>query len=242
MSGRIIDGKAVAAGVRAEVAAAVKTLPEQPALAVVLVGGDPASQVYVTSKGKATVEAGMRSIDGVLRVAHSSSVDTLAIVLDRYAQRHPDVRIEERVLACDAQLAALRKREIDVAVCRLAGEPSGDCRVELLRLDPILAALAPQSGVAPLSLDPACMPTYVGDSGGEWPARDGLIASFERAAGCVHQLRPYQRGQADRPADRRPPVRRSRRPAPVALVRGGTGATKAMAGAAKMTADRRGPW
>ena len=63
MSGRTIDGKAVAAGVRADVAAAVKTLPEQPALAVVLVGDDPASQVYVTSKGKATIEAGMRSVE-----------------------------------------------------------------------------------------------------------------------------------------------------------------------------------
>lgn len=63
MAGRSIDGKAVAAGVRANVAAAVKTLPEQPALAVVLVGDDPASQVYVTSKGKATIDAGMRSVE-----------------------------------------------------------------------------------------------------------------------------------------------------------------------------------
>jgi methylenetetrahydrofolate dehydrogenase (NADP+) / methenyltetrahydrofolate cyclohydrolase len=63
MSGRIIDGKAIAAGVRADVAAAVKQLPGQPALAVVLVGDDPASQVYVASKGKATIEAGMRSVE-----------------------------------------------------------------------------------------------------------------------------------------------------------------------------------
>ncbi|HYD74176.1 MAG TPA: tetrahydrofolate dehydrogenase/cyclohydrolase catalytic domain-containing protein, partial [Candidatus Binatia bacterium] len=63
MSGRIIDGKAIAAGVRADVAAAVKQLPAQPALAVVLVGDDPASQVYVASKGKATIQAGMRSVE-----------------------------------------------------------------------------------------------------------------------------------------------------------------------------------
>jgi methylenetetrahydrofolate dehydrogenase (NADP+)/methenyltetrahydrofolate cyclohydrolase len=63
MTSRIIDGKAIAAGVRADVAAAVKQLPGQPALAVVLVGDDPASQVYVASKGKATIEAGMRSIE-----------------------------------------------------------------------------------------------------------------------------------------------------------------------------------
>ena len=63
MSGRIIDGKAIAAGVRADVAVAVKQLPGQPALAVVLVGDDPASQVYVASKGKATIDAGMRSVE-----------------------------------------------------------------------------------------------------------------------------------------------------------------------------------
>ncbi len=63
MTARRIDGKAIAAGVRADVAAAVKALPGQPALAVVLVGDDPASQVYVSSKGKATVEAGMRSVE-----------------------------------------------------------------------------------------------------------------------------------------------------------------------------------
>ena len=63
MTARIIDGKAISARVRDDVAAAVKTLPGQPALAVVLVGDDAASQVYVRSKGKATVEAGMRSIE-----------------------------------------------------------------------------------------------------------------------------------------------------------------------------------
>jgi methylenetetrahydrofolate dehydrogenase (NADP+)/methenyltetrahydrofolate cyclohydrolase len=63
MTGRIIDGKAIAAAVRADVTAAVKALPGQPALAVVLVGDDPASQVYVASKVKMTAEAGMRSIE-----------------------------------------------------------------------------------------------------------------------------------------------------------------------------------
>jgi methylenetetrahydrofolate dehydrogenase (NADP+)/methenyltetrahydrofolate cyclohydrolase len=79
MSGRIIDGKAVAAGVRAGVAAAVKTLPEQPALAVVLVGDDPASQVYVASKGKMTKEAGMRSIE-IRLPAETSEADLLVQV------------------------------------------------------------------------------------------------------------------------------------------------------------------
>jgi methylenetetrahydrofolate dehydrogenase (NADP+)/methenyltetrahydrofolate cyclohydrolase len=61
MSAKRIDGHEISAGVKAAVAKAVATLPGQPCLAVVLVGEDPASQVYVRNKGKATVEAGMLS-------------------------------------------------------------------------------------------------------------------------------------------------------------------------------------
>ena len=51
-----IDGKALAAQVKAQVAEAVEKLPRQPGLAVVLVGEDPASQVYVRGKiGRAHV-------------------------------------------------------------------------------------------------------------------------------------------------------------------------------------------
>ena len=61
----IIDGKAHAAALRARVAEAVKSLSAQglrPGLAVVLVGEDPASAVYVRSKGRATEEAGMAGV------------------------------------------------------------------------------------------------------------------------------------------------------------------------------------
>ncbi len=65
MGAQIIDGKAHAARVRAQVAEHVARLKADhgltPGLAVVLVGEDPASQVYVRSKGKQTVEAGMHS-------------------------------------------------------------------------------------------------------------------------------------------------------------------------------------
>ena len=66
MSAELIDGKAFSAKVRAQVADRVAELAEQgikPGLAVVLVGEDPASQVYVRSKGKQTVEAGMNSYE-----------------------------------------------------------------------------------------------------------------------------------------------------------------------------------
>lgn len=63
MDANKIDGKAIAAKVRADVAQAVSTLPDAPCLAVVLVGDDAASQVYVRSKIKFTKECGMRSIE-----------------------------------------------------------------------------------------------------------------------------------------------------------------------------------
>ena len=56
-----IDGKALAAKVKGRVAAAVKTLPRRPGLAVVLVGDDPASQVYVRGKEADCAECGIRS-------------------------------------------------------------------------------------------------------------------------------------------------------------------------------------
>lgn len=62
MAAEIIDGKAIAADVRAGVAAAVAGLPKPPTLAVVLVGDNAASQVYVRNKVRQTEEAGMVSI------------------------------------------------------------------------------------------------------------------------------------------------------------------------------------
>ena len=63
----IIDGKAFSANLRAEIARKVEVLKRDhslvPGLAVVLIGEDPASQVYVRSKGKQTTEAGMNSYE-----------------------------------------------------------------------------------------------------------------------------------------------------------------------------------
>ncbi|MEM1233366.1 MAG: bifunctional methylenetetrahydrofolate dehydrogenase/methenyltetrahydrofolate cyclohydrolase FolD [Pseudomonadota bacterium] len=83
MSAEIIDGKAFAARVRAQVAGHVARLKEEngitPGLAVVLVGEDPASQVYVRSKGKQTVEAGMASFEHRLD-ADTDQATLLALV------------------------------------------------------------------------------------------------------------------------------------------------------------------
>jgi len=83
MSATIIDGKAFAADVRARVAEQVTRLKADhgitPGLAVVLVGEDPASQVYVRSKGKQTVEVGMNSYEHRLP-ADTSEADLLALI------------------------------------------------------------------------------------------------------------------------------------------------------------------
>jgi methylenetetrahydrofolate dehydrogenase (NADP+)/methenyltetrahydrofolate cyclohydrolase len=75
----IIDGKAIAANLRAEVAKEVADLKAlynlAPGLAVVLVGSDSASEMYVTSKGKMCREAGMESFD--YRLPESTTQDEL---------------------------------------------------------------------------------------------------------------------------------------------------------------------
>lgn len=78
MSARIIDGKALSASIKAEVARRVNALASQgitPGLAVVLVGEDPASQVYVRNKAAACEKAGLHS--KVIRLAANISEDTL---------------------------------------------------------------------------------------------------------------------------------------------------------------------
>ena len=85
MSAQIIDGKAFAAGLRARlgerVAAFEAASGRVPGLAVVLVGEDPASAVYVRSKGKATREAGMQSFEH--RLPADVDQDDLLALIDR---------------------------------------------------------------------------------------------------------------------------------------------------------------
>jgi methylenetetrahydrofolate dehydrogenase (NADP+) / methenyltetrahydrofolate cyclohydrolase len=83
MSAAIIDGKAAAGALRARIAATVSDLRSRhgitPGLAVVLVGENPASQVYVRSKAKQTLEAGMRSFEHKLDAA-TTQEELLALV------------------------------------------------------------------------------------------------------------------------------------------------------------------
>jgi methylenetetrahydrofolate dehydrogenase (NADP+)/methenyltetrahydrofolate cyclohydrolase len=82
MTARVIDGRGFAGRVRAAVAAEVgrvKAAGVVPGLAVVLVGEDPASEVYVRSKGKQTVEAGMASFEHRLPM-ETSEAHLLALI------------------------------------------------------------------------------------------------------------------------------------------------------------------
>jgi methylenetetrahydrofolate dehydrogenase (NADP+)/methenyltetrahydrofolate cyclohydrolase len=84
MSARILDGTAIARAIRDEVAAEVARLSgtgRKPGLAAVLVGEDPASAVYVRSKGKACEEAGMHSL--TLRLPAETSEAELLDTVDR---------------------------------------------------------------------------------------------------------------------------------------------------------------
>jgi methylenetetrahydrofolate dehydrogenase (NADP+)/methenyltetrahydrofolate cyclohydrolase len=83
MTARIIDGKTIAAHLRGRVADAVQGLARDhglvPGLAVVLVGSDPASEVYVASKTRTTVGSGMRSFDH--RLPETASTDELLALI-----------------------------------------------------------------------------------------------------------------------------------------------------------------
>ena len=85
MTAALIDGKGFAAGLRERIAAAVPDFVakagRKPGLAVVLVGEDPASQVYVRSKGKATLGAGMESFE--YRLADTASEAELIALVER---------------------------------------------------------------------------------------------------------------------------------------------------------------
>ena len=112
MTAKIIDGKAIAAEVRAEVAAAVSKRVEagqsRPGLATVLVGENPASQVYVRMKQKACAEAGIESF-GYNLPEDTSQEDLEKLVCELNADKRvngilvqlplPKHLDEERVLA-----------------------------------------------------------------------------------------------------------------------------------------------
>ncbi len=116
----LIDGKMIAAKVRAEVAAEVAELRARgvaPALAVVLVGDDPASQVYVRNKSKACGEVGI-DVHDHKRPASTTEAELLALV----AELNADVRVDgilvqfpvpKQIDAAKVQQAISPEKDID---------------------------------------------------------------------------------------------------------------------------------
>ncbi len=107
---RLIDGKAVAASVRAEVAVRVAGLGFQPGLAVVLVGEDPASAVYVRNKDRAAAAAGIAA-----HTIRLPAATTEAALLAEVARLNADSAIDgilvqlplPRHIAADRVIAAI---------------------------------------------------------------------------------------------------------------------------------------
>ena len=93
MAAKVIDGRAVGADVRARVAKGVSTFTTEfaraPGLATVLVGDDPASHVYVTSKLKLSEEVGLRSVHHGLPT-ETTEAELLALVDDLAADEEVD--------------------------------------------------------------------------------------------------------------------------------------------------------
>ncbi len=89
MTSHIIDGKSIAANLRKDVKKAVSELPAQPSLAVVLIGDDPASQIYVRSKIKFTKQCGMHSVEKRLP-ANASQEDVIKTVRELNADDNID--------------------------------------------------------------------------------------------------------------------------------------------------------
>ncbi len=111
----IIDGKAVAARVRADVAKDVARMDTAPGLATVLVGDDPASQIYVTGKHKASAEVGIASI------RHDLPADTAeADVLDVIAALNGDPAVSGIIVQLPVP------RQIDAARVTSAVDPLKD--------------------------------------------------------------------------------------------------------------------
>jgi methylenetetrahydrofolate dehydrogenase (NADP+)/methenyltetrahydrofolate cyclohydrolase len=89
MTAALIDGKAIAKALRQDVAGHVRAMPIAPQLAVVLVGDDPASAVYVRNKIREAAAAGMRSLH-VRMAADTPEADIIAAVADLGADEDVD--------------------------------------------------------------------------------------------------------------------------------------------------------
>jgi methylenetetrahydrofolate dehydrogenase (NADP+)/methenyltetrahydrofolate cyclohydrolase len=132
---RVIDGKAIAAAVRERVAGEVSELERAPGLATVLVGEDPASQIYVRRKREACEEVGVRSVHHGLG-ADTSPHDLLALV--------DELNRDDEVDGILVQLPLPDAHDADQVVAEISPHKDVD------GLNPVNAGLLAQGKEAPL--------------------------------------------------------------------------------------------
>ncbi len=113
MTATLIDGRVVAQSLRAELAARIATLSFRPGLAVVLVGDDPASAVYVRNKDRAAVSAGIAA-QTIRLPAATSQAELLAVVARLNADAEVDGILVQLPLPAGLDQAAII-RAIDPA-------------------------------------------------------------------------------------------------------------------------------
>ena len=189
MAAQIIDGKAVAARVRAEVAEEVAAFTAEhgraPGLATILVGDDPASAVYVGGKQKASAEVGIAGFDAHARAA-TRREDEVAALIERAQRRR-------------------RASAASSASCRCPTTSTASALTGLIDADKDVDGLTPQSA-------PACSRSA---ARGCARARRSACMMLLEAAGVAARGRRGRRDraleplrQADGAAAARAPTRR----------------------------------
>jgi DNA-binding transcriptional LysR family regulator len=118
-----------------------------------------------------------------LRVAHVPGHDTAMLALDRLAKTHTEFFVEELAIDDGEQIAAVRDRRIDVAVCRLPDDPRPDVRHELLRLDPALVAVRRGRADRPETIDLRRTRVALAAWRGNQGVDERLCAELERRLG-----------------------------------------------------------
>ena len=118
MAATIVDGKAIAQQIRADVAREVAAFTERtgapPGLATVLVGDDPASDVYISGKQRASAEVGIEGFDH--RLPAESSQEEVAGLLRRLPERVVRIGVEFDQLVVPALTEGADGEPVDVVV------------------------------------------------------------------------------------------------------------------------------
>lgn len=152
--------------------------------------------VHLTAAGHRLVPAAREVLDALdalgrlagarraeLRVPHVPGHDTAMLALDRLASVRPEFVVDELTIDDSEQLAAVQDGRIDVAICRLPGQPRRDLCSEVLRLDPALVAFRPGRADPPEVVDLRRTRVALATIGAGDHVEDHLARELESATG-----------------------------------------------------------